>query len=147
MNSVPPMVVRSDMHTRCIVKRLIWVPVCAGMMVMTGCAEMDIENSQQSSGQKPIENKVGKNGELISPDCKNWTASATTNYSNARQSNIGCAYVTNLGLMLEDPRDLERGASGGRITPDSERSTNVIRAYRSGGTASTEATTSTDVGQ
>jgi hypothetical protein len=114
---------------------LRYIPAFAGMLLLSACAEMDSTGPTYSYGQVPIENKVGPHGELISPDCTDWTASPTTNYSNARQSNIGCATVTNLGLMLEDPRDLERGASGGHVVPDASRNRVVIDNYRTNATS------------
>ncbi len=40
------------------------------------------------------------------PDCPNWTKSSSGDHDNAATSNFGCSNVTNLGLMVADPRDL-----------------------------------------
>jgi pilus assembly protein CpaD len=40
------------------------------------------------------------------PDCPNWTKSSSGDHDNATTSNFGCSTVTNLGLMIADPRDL-----------------------------------------
>ena len=40
------------------------------------------------------------------PDCPNWTKSSSGDHDNAPSSNFGCSNVTNLGLMVADPRDL-----------------------------------------
>jgi pilus assembly protein CpaD len=40
------------------------------------------------------------------PDCPNWTKSSSGDHENAQTSNFGCSNVTNLGLMVADPRDL-----------------------------------------
>ena len=40
------------------------------------------------------------------PDCPNWTKSSSGDHDNAPTSNFGCSNVTNLGLMVADPRDL-----------------------------------------
>lgn len=40
------------------------------------------------------------------PDCPNWTKSPSGDSENAASSNFGCSNVTNLGLMVADPRDL-----------------------------------------
>ncbi len=74
------------------------------------------------------------------PDCPNWKSSSVTTYSNTKQSNMGCATTTNLGLMIADPRDLERGASAGHLSPNADRSADAVQKSRtslSGGTAVT----------
>ncbi len=93
----------------------------------------------------PLKNKVDKDGKLVSPDCPDWKTSPVTTYSNTKQGNIGCATVNNLGHMIADPRDLERGSSGGNVTPDPDRSADAIVNYRtlnSKSTASSSAGTS-----
>ena len=70
---------------------------------------------------------------IITPDCPDWKQSPVTNYSNMQQvANIGCATTNNLGLMLVDPRDIERGSSGGNINPDPNRNADAVRKYRTG---------------
>lgn len=66
----------------------------------------------------------------VLPHCPDWRRSPVTTYSNTSQGNFGCASTVNLGLMVADPRDLERGEGNG--TPDTERTTQVIRDYRGG---------------
>lgn len=107
--------------------------ICS-LLLLTACGSMDLQGHDPDEyyAENPIENKVGPNGELISPNCPDWKMSPVTTYSNTKQGNIGCATVTNLGLMLEDPRDLERGASGGVVTPDPTRSADAIEKYRMG---------------
>ena len=115
-------------------------------LLLSACSSLDMQGTNPNDyfAAHPIENKVGAKGELISPsDCPNWKKSPVTNYSNTKQANLGCATVTNLGLMLENPRDLERGASGGKITPDATRSSEAIKNYRSGLTGLTAPTTTT----
>lgn len=106
----------------------------APLLLLTACTSpMQDGNSLPEYNTQEVKNRVGPGGELISPEgCPDWTASPYFTFNNARQGNFGCATTTNLGLMLEDPRDLERGASGGHITPDAYRSTDVIKNYRSG---------------
>ena len=113
--------------------------------LLSACSEMDMQGTDPKDyyAKHPIENRVGPNGELISPNCPDWKTSPVTTYSNTKQGNIGCATVTNLGLMLENPRDLERGASGGVVRPDSSRNSLAIQNYRSGGAADDTATPST----
>lgn len=67
---------------------------------------------------------------LQAPDCPDWKTSPVTTYSNTTQANFGCATTVNLGLMLEDPRDLERGASSGRLSPNADRASDAIVNYR-----------------
>lgn len=70
---------------------------------------------------------------IVAPDCPDWKTSPVTTYSNTKQGNFGCATTTNLGLMLEDPRDLERGAgSDGGVGPHSERAADAVTNYRHG---------------
>lgn len=115
------------------------------LLLLSACSQMDMHGTDPKEyyAKHPIENKVGPKGELISPNCPDWKTSPVTTYSNTKQGNIGCATVTNLGLMLEDPRDLERGASGGHITPDTARSSLAIQNYRSGTASPTAPATTT----
>ena len=108
--------------------------VVISLLLLSACSSMDMQGIDPKDyyAENPIENKVGPNGELISPpNCPDWRTSPVTTFSNTKQANLGCASVTNLGLMLEEPRDLERGASGGRIAPDANRSVDAVRNYRS----------------
>lgn len=45
------------------------------------------------------------------PACPDWRQPASPNYNNAPTSNMGCANVTALGMMVADPRDLVEGAA------------------------------------
>jgi len=105
----------------------------ASLLLLTSCASEFWDGKPQKYYTNPPVNKVGPNGELISPaGCPDWTASPYSTYENGQQGNFGCATVTNLGLMLVDPRDLERGSSGGHIPPDMNRAGKAIERYRSG---------------
>lgn len=42
------------------------------------------------------------------PECKEWSAPVTDNWSNRRSGNFGCSVQRNLGLMVEDPGDLAK---------------------------------------
>lgn len=66
---------------------------------------------------------------VVSPRCPDWRTSPVTTYSNTSQAGYGCATVTNLGLMVADPRDLEKGH--GTTAQDTNRSSVVIQQYRS----------------
>jgi pilus assembly protein CpaD len=46
-------------------------------------------------------------------NCPNWTKDPVANHENEVGSNFGCATVTNLGLMVADPRDLVIGRQMG----------------------------------
>lgn len=103
------------------------------LLMLSGCTQADLFGNTESeyNTSDKIKNRVGPNGELISPEnCPNWTASPITTYGNEKQGNFGCATVTNLGLMLENPRDLEKGASYGRTRKDTAHSSDAIRNYR-----------------
>lgn len=67
------------------------------------------------------------------PDCPNWTKSPSGNHENADDSNFGCATLTNLGLMVADPRDLVIGREMGPEAAD--HAGLAIQRYREGKTA------------
>ena len=67
--------------------------------------------------------------DVTPPDCPNWSSSSTSSYSNLPWSQLGCAYVTNIGAMVADPQDLAAGA--GNVRPDSARNSIVMQQYRS----------------
>jgi pilus assembly protein CpaD len=43
------------------------------------------------------------------PPCPNWSSPPTAEYTNAHDSNWGCAAASNLGLMVASPADLVSG--------------------------------------
>ncbi len=43
------------------------------------------------------------------PACPNWSSPPAADFTNMRQSNFGCANVTNFGQMVADPADLASG--------------------------------------
>lgn len=45
------------------------------------------------------------------PPCPNWSSPPDAEYTNAHNSNWGCAAATNLGLMVASPADLVSGRS------------------------------------
>jgi pilus assembly protein CpaD len=47
------------------------------------------------------------------PPCPNWSSPPTAEYTNAHNSNWGCAAAVNLGLMVASPADLVSGRSLG----------------------------------
>lgn len=103
-----------------------------------------IKNLLRKSGYTvPIKVSVGtaelpKNGALIDftyaaviqPDCPDWKRSPVTTYSNTLPANFGCASTVNLGLMIDNPRDLILGQDS-RIS-GTERSSKVLSDYRAG---------------
>lgn len=72
---------------------------------------------------------------VVSPRCPDWRTSGITTYSNTSQAGYSCANVTNLGLQVADPRDLQKGTGNAR--PDSGRNSIVIDQYRKNITPST----------
>lgn len=114
------------LHLSAIIAVML-LSACAAISDMQGIDPVDYYAAH------PIENKAGPNGELISPEhCPDWRTSPTTTFSNTMQSNNrGCSTVTNLGLMLEDPRDAVRGASAGHVSPkNSDHALDAVRNYR-----------------
>lgn len=81
---------------------------------------------------------------VVSPRCPDWRPSPVTSYSNMPFTpNLGCASVTNLGLMVADPHDLEEGS--GDNTPDTYSTTRAVQDYREGKTpAATSATSGSE---
>jgi pilus assembly protein CpaD len=67
------------------------------------------------------------------PNCPNWTKSPSGNHENAGSSDFGCATLTNLGLMVADPRDLVIGRDVG--PEPAEHAGLAIQRYREGKTA------------
>jgi pilus assembly protein CpaD len=67
------------------------------------------------------------------PDCPNWTKSSSGNHENAPTSNLGCSNVTNLGLMVADPRDLVIARQLGPA--NAGQAGLAIQRYRNGQTA------------
>jgi pilus biogenesis lipoprotein CpaD len=73
---------------------------------------------------------------VVSPRCPDWRTSSVTTYSNTQQAGWSCAYVNNMGLMVVDPRDLQRGS--GEVSPDVRRNSEVLTGYHTntGGSSS-----------
>jgi len=67
------------------------------------------------------------------PACPNWTQSPSENHENAVSSNFGCSNLSNLGLMVADPRDLVIGHEMGPEPAD--HAGLAIQRYREGKTA------------
>jgi pilus assembly protein CpaD len=67
------------------------------------------------------------------PDCPNWTKSSSDDHENATTSNFGCSDVTNLGLMVADPRDLVLGRDLGPA--GAVQAGLAIQRYRAGQTS------------
>jgi pilus assembly protein CpaD len=77
------------------------------------------------------------------PDCPNWTKSQSGDHDNATSSNFGCSSITNLGLMVADPRDL---VIARQLGPASAAQAGLaIQRYRAGQTSPlpTDSTSST----
>ena len=64
------------------------------------------------------------------PDCPDWTRQAVENHANAMPSNYGCASLTNLALMVADPRDLATGRPLGPA--DADPALLAVQRYRAG---------------
>ena len=74
-----------------------------------------------------IELRISKYG-VILPPCPDWSSPSGRRYQNDDSSNFGCAQSYNLGLMLEDPRDLieDQPMSGA----DGMKEEQAIKRYR-----------------
>jgi pilus assembly protein CpaD len=61
------------------------------------------------------------------PPCPNWSSPPAAEYTNAHNSNWGCAAATNLGLMVASPADL---VSGRPLAPaDGTTAVNAVQRY------------------
>jgi len=61
------------------------------------------------------------------PPCPNWSSPPTAEYTNAHNSNWGCAAATNLGLMVANPADL---VSGRTLAPAAgQPAVNAVQRY------------------
>lgn len=82
---------------------------------------------------------------VVSPRCPDWRPSPVSSYANmVFTPNIGCAHVTNLGLMVADPHDLVEGEGDG--TPDTISTSKAIQDFRSGEAESSSSSTSSITG-
>jgi pilus assembly protein CpaD len=62
------------------------------------------------------------------PACPDWSGPSFGDHTNYPASNFGCANMTNLGMMVDDPRDLTIGRAMGPAS--AEPSLNAIERYR-----------------
>ena len=62
------------------------------------------------------------------PECGDFSAKMSQNWTNIRSSNFGCATQRNLGLMVRDPGELQKAqpVSGG----DGTKAATTIESYR-----------------
>lgn len=67
---------------------------------------------------------------VVLPPCPDWSRRSGTDFANEPHTNFGCAVRTNLGLMVAEPRDLERGRGLGPA--DGVREAEAIARYRRG---------------
>ncbi len=76
------------------------------------------------------------------PKCGRFTSKANPNWSNRRDSNFGCATRRNLGLMVQDPRDLKQAQT---LSPaDGAKAAGTVSGYRGGGAAAEGEATTTE---
>src|ERR1700722_8003181 len=62
------------------------------------------------------------------PACPDWSGPSYGDHTNYPASNFGCANTANLGMMVDDPRDLQIGRAMGPAS--AEPSLNAIERYR-----------------
>lgn len=62
------------------------------------------------------------------PDCPKWTLPPADDHGNEVASNFGCATTTDLGLMVDDPRDLVIGRTMGPA--DATPGIDAVSRYR-----------------
>lgn len=62
------------------------------------------------------------------PECGRFTSKTTPNWTNRRHANYGCATRRNLGLMVQDPRDLKQAQTVSGA--DGSRAAGTVSGYR-----------------
>ena len=67
---------------------------------------------------------------VVPPNCPDWRKPSSGDPQNTVSSNLGCATVTNLGLMVADPRDLIAGKEP--TGSDAVNNSYAIQRYREG---------------
>ncbi len=81
-----------------------------------------------SGGGKPFVQMSYTAYAVSVPECGDWSVGASETPRNTVSSNFGCSYQRNLGLMIDNPKDLVQARA---VTPrDIERATAVIVNYR-----------------
>lgn len=65
---------------------------------------------------------------VVLPSCPDWSRESGTDFANRPHTNFGCATRTNLGLMIAEPRDLERGRTLGPA--DGTQAAGAVDRYR-----------------
>ena len=76
-------------------------PALLLLLVLTACAA-------PRGGAAPF-----AGGPPVLRPCPDWSRSSREDFSNRTASNFGCADAVNFHAQLADPRDAERGQSGG----------------------------------
>jgi pilus assembly protein CpaD len=85
--------------------------------------------SDETVGADNVLVVVGRNV-VTPPACSNWIKPSGIDQTVTPLSNLGCANVHNLGLMVADPGELEQGRSLGPA--DGEQTAAGIKRYRDG---------------
>jgi pilus assembly protein CpaD len=67
---------------------------------------------------------------VMQPSCPNWSASPATGHENVPTGNFGCATMTDLSLMVDNPRDLMAGRAMG--PQDGDPALAAVERYRAG---------------
>jgi pilus assembly protein CpaD len=82
---------------------LLAVPV---FLALAACRPGSAEYTEAES---PKLLRVDGNHRVTLPPCPNWSQYPTSDFTNVKSSNFGCAMATNLGLMVANPADLAAG--------------------------------------
>lgn len=88
------------------------------------------ESSQAAWRQNRRVEVVVERHLVVLPPCPDWSRRSGTDFANQPHTNFGCAVQTNLGLMIAEPRDLQRGRALGPA--DGTREAEAIVRYRTG---------------
>lgn len=101
-------------------------------LIQAGLEAKSIVTRQAGAGELPPGVAVASYPYAVAkvPECGQWDRPVGSDSASRPTDNFGCAIQRNKGLMLADPRDLERARD---VTPrDANRSVDVIGKYRKG---------------
>ena len=99
------------------------------LLARSGFNAVVVENGDEDLADNQIMIDIAYSA-VVLPDCPDWKKSPVTTYSNTMPANFGCATKVNLGLMVDNPKDLMSGR-GSRVN-EAMRGSKVLSDYRAG---------------
>jgi pilus assembly protein CpaD len=87
-------------------KRPLYVLAIPALLALAACRPGAAEYTE---AEAPKQLRVDGRNMVTLPPCPNWSQYPTSDFTNVKSSNYGCANATNLGLMVANPADLTAG--------------------------------------